>query len=219
VLRFRGEPVTVVGVARNAKYATLTEITPPFAYFPIDQVWQPTQTLLMRVSADTAEVRRAIEEAVLSVDARAPRPRLSTLERATGIVVLPQRAAAIVTGGLGAIGLLLATVGLYGVMAFSAGRRTREMGIRMALGAARSSLMSMVLREGMKLAGLGIGGGLLLAALVGRLLEKWLFTVSPFDALTFAAMSACFTVTALIAVYLPARRAAAADPLRALRSE
>jgi ABC-type antimicrobial peptide transport system permease subunit len=146
-----------------------------------------------------------------------PAPKVIPLQQAAAVVLLPQRAAAVVTGVLGIAGLLLATVGLYGVMSFSASRRSREIGIRVALGARRSSVLALVLREGIGLTAIGIVLGLTIAAGAARLVASWLFTVSPWDGVTFIGMSALFAMVALVASYLPARRAAAADPLVALR--
>jgi ABC-type antimicrobial peptide transport system permease subunit len=216
---FRDAQTTVIGVARDAKYATLDEATPSFVYLPLAQIWQPNQTLLVRTAGNPEAFAPAIQEAMLSIDPLLPRPRITTLRRATGIVLLPQRTAAIVTGALGAVGLLLAAVGLYGIMAFSAGRRTREIGIRIALGARRSTVLNMMVRDGLRLAAIGIIAGLLLAAAATRLIAGWLFNISPLDSLTFVSMSLIFVVVALVASYLPARRAAAADVLVALRTE
>jgi predicted permease len=217
--RFRDTLTTIVGIARDAKYATLDEPTPSFVYVPLAQVWQPTQALLVRTAGDPGTFGPAIQQAALSIDPLLPRPRITTLRQATSIVLLPQRTAAIVTGVLGAVGLLLATVGLYGIMAFSASRRTREIGIRVALGAARSDVLGMMILEGMRLAAAGIVIGLVLAAAATRLIAGWLFNVSPLDGTTFMGMSAIFVVVALVASYVPARRAAASDPLTALRAD
>jgi ABC-type antimicrobial peptide transport system permease subunit len=156
---------------------------------------------------------------MLSINPSLPRPRVTTLRQASSIVLLPQRLAAIVTGVLGAVGLLLASVGLYGVMAYSANRRTREIGVRVALGAQRWNVLDLMMREGMRLAGLGILIGLVLAAAATRLMARFLFNVSPLDVATFAGMSIVLVSVALLATYLPARRAAALDPLLALRTE
>jgi predicted permease len=216
--RFREQLRTVVGVARNAKYASLDEPLPPFAYFPVSQVWQPTQVLLARTSPGV-QVERTLREAVLALDPRLPAPKVTTMARATGIALMPQRAAAIVMSGLGGTGLLLAAVGLYGVMAFSAARRTREIGIRISLGATRASVLSMVLKEGLTLVAAGIVVGLVLAAAATRLLSRWLFDVDPLDAAAFTTTAALLAATALAASYVPARRAASADPLASLRNE
>jgi ABC-type antimicrobial peptide transport system permease subunit len=124
-----------------------------------------------------------------------------------------------VTGILGAVGLLLASVGLYGIIAYSVGRRTREIGVRMALGAQRWDVLRMVLREGLWLSGTGVAVGVALAAGATRLIAGLLFSVSPMDGMTFTGMSALFIAVACLASYLPARRAASTDPLMAIRSD
>jgi predicted permease len=217
--RFRDARTTIVGIARDAKYATLDETTPPFVYLPIAQQWQPNQVLLVRTAGDPEQFTSLIQQAVLSIDPSLPRARMSTLQRATGIVLLPQHTAAIVTGALGGFGLLLAAVGLYGIMAFSVSRRTREIGIRMALGARRSTVLTMMIRDGLRLAVIGTIVGLVLASAATRLIAGWLFDISPLDGRAFIGMSAVLIVVSLVATYLPARRAAASDPLKALRAE
>jgi putative ABC transport system permease protein len=210
-----------VGVARDSKYESLSERTPGFVYFPTAQTWQSEQerTLLVRTTADPLSLAPALREAVHAIDAAAPRPLVRTLRQETSIVLFPQRVAAMVTGALGAVGLLLAAIGLYGVIAYSVGRRTREIGVRVALGAQRGDVLGMVVSEGMRLAITGVAIGVVLAAAATRLIAAFLFNVSPMDALTFTAMAALFIVVALVASYLPARRAAATDPLTALRSD
>jgi predicted permease len=217
--RFNNTPVTVIGVVRDARYATLGETTPPFAYVRLAQFWQPSQALLVRSGLPLEQVATAVQQAARSIDSTVPRPQVSTLRSATSIVLLPQRVAAMITGVLGAVGLLLAAVGLYGIMAYSANRRTREMGIRVALGARRGDVLGMMMQEGVRLASLGIVIGLLLAALVTPLMTQFLFNVSPLDAGAYAGMGVLFVTVALAASYVPARRAAASDPLAALRAD
>jgi predicted permease len=216
---FRDARVTIVGIARDAKYSDLSESTPAFAYFPLAQMWQRDQALLVRAAGEPHLAASGIERAVLDIDPLLPRPTVIPLTEATGIVLLPQRAAAWVTGGLGIVGLLLATVGLYGIMAYSSARRTREMAVRMALGAQRADVLGIVVKEGMRLAGLGVAIGVLLAAGATRVIAGLLFGVSPLDPLAFIVMSAVFAVVALVACYLPARRAAAGDLAAVLRAE
>ena len=215
----QGEKVTIVGVARDAKYASLNEETPPFAYFPIAQIWRPDQALFVRTAGDPASLAPAVIDAVRAIDPSLPRPTVRTLEQETSVALLPQRVAAIVTGALGAVGLLLATVGLYGMMAWSVGRRRREIGVRIALGAQRGAVLGMIVREGMRLAAVGVFIGLALAAATTRLLSQFLFSVSPLDTITFAGMSLVFVSVVLLASYLPARQAATADPMSSLRSD
>jgi predicted permease len=217
--RLYGQLIEIVGIARDAKYATLSESLTPFAYLPIAQMWQPSQALLVRSAGQSSQLTAAIQEAALALEPGAPRPKVMALRQATSIVLLPQRVAAMVTGVLGAVGLLLATVGLYGIMAHSANCRTREIGIRVALGAQRSNVLGMMVAEGLRLAALGVVVGLLLAGAVTPLMKSLLFNVNPIDALTFAGMSLLFFAVVLVASYLPARRAAASNPLAVLRAD
>ena len=216
---FHRKQVTVVGVVRDSKYGDLTERTPAYLYLPVAQHWRPDLVLMARTTGDPASLAPALRDAVRDIDPTLPRPLLRTLEQETSIVLFPQRIAAIVTGVLGGVGLLLAAVGLYGIIAYSVSRRTREIGVRVALGAQRTDVLGMVVREGMRLAGTGVVVGLVLAAVATRLIAGFLFSVSPIDGATFAGMSALFIAVALLASYLPARRAAATDPLTALRSD
>jgi predicted permease len=217
--RYHQDRVTIIGIARDARYNSLSETTPTFAYFPLEQFWSPRQTLLVRTAGDPRLIAPGIHGAIRSLDPGLPRPSLITLRDANGIVLFPQRVAAIVTGALGAVGLLLASIGLYGIIAYSVSRRTREIGIRLALGARNSGVVGMIVREGMRLAGIGVILGLLLAAGGTRLISGFLFNVSPLDAMTFAGMALLFIAVALVASYLPARRASQADPMSILRAE
>jgi predicted permease len=211
------QEVTIVGIARDAKYGSLTEVTPAFAYFPIQQSWITSQILLVRSTVPPASLAASIQGAVLAIDPTLPRPVVTTLRESTGIVLLPQRIATIVTAAMGGVGLLLATVGLYGIMSFGVGRRSREIGLRMALGADRRSVLRLIVLEGMRLALVGVAIGVVLSVAATRLLSSLLFGVSPLDPLTFVGMSALFASVALLASYLPARRAAGANPMTVLR--
>lgn len=218
-LRIHDERVTVVGIARDARYADLSGPTPAFAYFALTQQWRSAQHLVVRTSGDAARLAPAIRRAVHDIDPILPPPEVKTLAEATSLVLIPQRVAAIVTAALGVVGLLLATVGLYGIIAYSVSRRTRELGVRVALGARRADVLSMIVREGLRLAAAGVAIGLLLAAAAGRVIAGLLFDVSPLDATTFVGMSLVFIATAAFASWLPARRAAGADPLAVLRGD
>ena len=147
----------MVGIARDAKYARLDEATPPFVYFPLAQVWQPSQTLLVRTAGDPERLAAAVQQAVLSIDPFLPRARMAT--HAAGDrdrAAAPARRRDRHRRARAASASLLAAVGLYGLMSFSASRRTREIGIRVALGAARSQVLGMMVRDGMRLAAIGI---------------------------------------------------------------
>jgi predicted permease len=212
------QPVTVVGVARDAKYATFDESTPSMMFLPIDQVWQPNQTMLVR-GLSPAQLARGLHGAMRAIDRQLPVPGLMTLDEAAGITVLPQRIALIVTGALGSVGLLLAMLGLYGVVAYSVNQRTRELGVRLALGAQRTTVLGMVLGDGLRLAAVGVVVGLVAAAGATRVIAGFLFDVSALDAVTFIGMALLLVIVALLATYVPARRAAGLDPMSALRSE
>jgi putative ABC transport system permease protein len=217
--RLQHDRITVVGVAQDAKYYHLTEKTPPFVYFPAAQQWEPAQILMVRTAGDPKQLASGVLDAVQALDRALPRPEVTTMQREMSIVLLPQRLAATVTGVLGSVGLLLATVGLYGITSYSTSRRTREIGVRVALGARQADILGMIVRGSLRLAGAGVLIGLLLAFAATRLIREFLFGLSPLDSFTFAAMSLLFVAVSLLASYVPARRAAAADPVAALRSE
>jgi predicted permease len=218
--RWGDAPVTVVGIARDVKYGSLDEAPSPFVYFPMAQEWQARQAIVVRQrGADAAGIGAAIQQATLAIDPALPRPQVATLAEETSIVLLPQRVAAIVTAVLGGVGLVLAVVGLYGLVAYTVSRRTREIGVRVALGARRSDVLRLIVGDGMRLTLTGVALGLVLAAFATRLLGALLLGVSPLDVTTFAAMSLAFVAVTLVASWLPARRAAAADPVTVLRSE
>ena len=210
---------TVVGIARDSKYSSFTEAPTPFVYFPVRQGWNSRRTLLVRTSGDPDIVVPAVHAAIREIDPGVPRVPMVTLRDANSIVLFPQRIAARVTGTLGAVGLLLAAIGLYGIIAYSVSGRTREIGIRLALGARSQGVVGLIVGEGMRLALLGVVLGLLLAAAATQLITKFLFNVSPLDALTFGGMSLLFVIVALLASWLPARKAAVADPMAILRTD
>ncbi|HEV7992749.1 MAG TPA: ABC transporter permease [Gemmatimonadaceae bacterium] len=214
------EVVTVVGVAHDAKYSKLGEPRRPFVYFAFGQTAAKYHAeLLVRTSGDPARLAPAIRDAVREFDSLLPAPAVTTLSASISAILLPQRVAALVTAVLGFVGLLLAAVGLYGVVAYLVGQRTREIGVRLALGANRGDVLRLVVGEGMRPVAVGMAIGLLLALGATRLLESYLFGVSPLDAVTFVGGAAMLASVALTASYLPARRAAMTDPVRALRAE
>ena len=210
---------TIVGIARDAKYSSLSEDPTPYVYFSIDQGWSLRRVLVVRTSGDPAMLAPAVHAAIREIDPAVPRPPLVTMREANSIVLFPQRMAATVTGALGAVGLLLAAIGLYGIIAYSVSRRTREIGIRLALGARSRGVVGLIVGEGMRLAAIGVVLGLVLAAAATQLIAKFLFSVSPLDAITFGGMSLLFVGVALLASWLPARKAAVADPMVILRTE
>ena len=217
--RYGAKPVTIVGIARDAKYASLNEVTPPMVYYPIAQHWRAPLFAIVRGSGDPRALAPGIHEAVRAIDPALPRPNVLPMRDAMSLGLFPQRVAALVTGVLGSAGLLLATVGLYGIIAYSVGRRKREIGIRMALGARAADVLRMVMRDGMSLALAGVVIGVVMAAAASRLITSFLYGVSPLDALTFVGMSLTLGAIALFATWLPARRAAASNPVTVLRAD
>jgi predicted lysophospholipase L1 biosynthesis ABC-type transport system permease subunit len=211
--------VTIVGVARDAKYSSLNEAPMPYIYLPLAQNWRPEVNLLVRTTGDAAALTPVIRDAVRATDPLLPVPAVLTMEVATSVALLPQRVAAAVTAVMGLLGLLLATAGLYGVIAYSVSQRTREIGVRMALGADRANVMRLVLRDGVRIIAIGLAIGLALSAAAARAMTPFLFGVSATDALVFAIVPVALGAVALLASYVPARRAASTDPLTALRAE
>ncbi len=214
-----GPFLTVVGVARDGKYQTMTEDPVPYVYFPLAQEYYPVLTLVARAGRDPAAAVRAVRASLLGADPDLPIFSAQTLEEHLALTLLPQRVAAIVLGSFGGVALLLAAMGIYGIVAFSVSQRTREIGVRVALGAARRDVVRLMVRNGMRPVAVGVGIGLVAALAATRLLKSFLTGVSPSDPATFAAVVLAFLGVALWAALLPARRAARIDPLVALRSE
>jgi predicted permease len=215
----RGGLVRVVGIARDAKYLSLTETTPSFVYYPMAQSWNAAQTLVVRTAGTPVDLGPALRGLIHDLDPSVPPPAVTTLEQETSLALMPQRVAVSVTGALGLLGLLLAAVGLYGVMAFSSSRRAREIGIRVALGARRGDVARMVAGRGVMMAGLGVLIGLPLAALTTRATAGLLLGVGATDWITMLCSSGLFLAVAVIASWLPARRAAAVDAMEAMRGD
>jgi predicted permease len=209
--------VTVVGVTSDARLISLDGEVEPFAYVPLSQQFSTRTSLLVRTTGASAipDVRRVVRE----LNPNLPVTRAMPLGEVTAISLVPQRLAASVAGSLGIVGLLLAAIGIYGVASYMVSSRTREIGIRMALGADRANVLRLVLGHGMLLAGIGVAIGLVLAAACSRFVESLLFGVTALDPVTFAGTCALFVVVSLAATYIPARRATRVEPVAALRNE
>jgi predicted permease len=209
----------VIGVARDGKYGDLLERQRGAMYLPVAQDPASPLTLVARTSGDVRELMRGLTGAVQRLDGDMPPFRAHTLEDMIRQVVDKQRAAASLIGVFGAIALLLAAIGIYGVASHAVSLRTREIGIRMSLGARAADVLRMFVRETVTLAVIGVSLGLALSAAASQLLTGFLFGLSPTDAMTFVAAAAVICVVAVSASYLPARRAARVDPLMALRHD
>jgi len=209
----------VVGVVRTGKVRTLGEEPRPAFYRASGQDPIGTPTLVAKVDGDPAAAIGAIRLAVRRVDPALVMTGLETLGQAVSSSLLLVRSGAVLFGLFGVLGLVLAAVGVYGLIAFTVGQRTHEIGIRMAIGASRRDVTRMVVREGAILAGVGLALGLGGAVLVMRVLSAVLYGVSPTDPLTFGAVALLLGLVAAAASLVPARRAAAVDPQTALRTE
>lgn len=212
-------PVTIVGVAVDSKYASLSEPEVPFVYRPQAQRWDASRTLFVRVTGDERAAARIVQGAVASIDPLLPRPFVTTLAREVSVALLPQRVAAMVTGVLGVSGLVLAAIGLYGLVSYGVTLRLREIGVRLALGASRRDVVHMVVAQGLRLSAAGVAVGLLASAYAARLVKAYLLNVSALDAVAFTGGVLMLLAVAILAAVVPARRAAAADPLVVLRTE
>jgi predicted permease len=214
-----GRTVTVIGVARNAKYRSVVEAQRNFIYVPLAQWYLGRTNLLIKMSPGTPAPGTAVRRVVSGVDAALPILGQGALSEQMGTALFPQRVALLVSGGLGVVALLLALLGIYGVTAYSVVQRTREIGVRVALGAQRAHVVSLVLRQGLGLAGFGVAAGALVALAVTRLIRGLLYGVGSTDVVALGGAAALLVVAALVASWIPARRAARLDPVIALRSE
>ena len=217
-LRNDSATITVVGIARNSKYRTLGEEPRNFIYVPMAQRYISRAHLLVRVSGPTSPAA-AVRKMIADLDPALPILDQMSFETHAATSLFPQRIALYVAGSLGGVALLLALLGIYGVAAYGVAQRTREIGVRVALGADRGRVVGLVLRHGFRLAGIGVAIGSLAGLGATRLLSALLYGVPARDPIAFVGAAAMLGVAALAASWIPAMRAAAVDPVVALRSE
>ena len=209
----------IVGVVADVRQFGPALDAPPIAYLPFSQAPVETLTALIRSSAEPAAVQRAAREAMRELDADLPLYRLSTMDQARAGAVDQPRFYAMLLGAFAALALFLAAVGIYGVISYSVSQRTRELGIRLALGATARAVLGLVLQHGLLLAGAGIALGLVASFALTRVLRSLLFGVGVLDPLTLATVCGVLAGAAVLACWLPARRAARVDPLVAMKAE
>jgi putative ABC transport system permease protein len=208
---------TVVGVAGDAQMITLGGTVEPYVYVPLNQRYIARVSLLVK-STDRGTIPR-VRALLRTLNPNQPVTVAMPLSDVTAIGLIPQRIAAAVAGSLGVVVLLLAAIGIYGAMSYQVNRRVREIGVRMALGADRATVLRLVLRQGVLLTTTGIVLGLIAGAAGAQVLRSLLFGISALDPTAFAGAAFLFGVVSLVAAYLPARRATRVDPVVALRAE
>jgi len=211
--------LTIIGIAGDVRRYGLAERLRPEIYYPYMQQSQAAMALVIRTAADPLSIAPAVRREVQAVDKDQPVYDIKTMDSLLAKSIASNRLAVWLLGLFAALALLLASIGIYGVIAYSVTQRTREIGIRMALGARPRDVLRLVVGQGMMLTLIGIGLGLVGAFALTRVMASLLFSVSPTDPVTFAAISALLVVVALLACYIPARRAAKVDPMVALRHE
>jgi putative ABC transport system permease protein len=211
--------MTIVGVVGHIRHDRLDEDVRPQVYFNYGQRAQDRMALAARTYGDPAAVAASLVAAIRAVDPEQPVYDARTLDAVVGRSLAQRWLQAALLGWFATIALVLASIGVYGVIAYAVGQRTREFGIRLALGARRSEIVLVVMRRGAMLFGIGAAVGLAAAAASAQVLSSLLFHVTAFDLVSFGAATAVLFAVALAACGIPARRAAGVDPSVALRAE
>jgi putative ABC transport system permease protein len=222
-IRFYGPPdktpwMEIVGVVHDVTHELNLPVTPEY-YLPFAQDPWTAMTVVARTNVDPNSLVGALRQQVWAIDKDQPVYEAQSMNEVWSLAASMYSFSSVTLGFFAVIALLLASLGIYGVMAFAVAQRTQEIGIRMALGATTSEVMKLVVKHGMKLALAGIAIGLIGAWALTRFMKTLLVGVQPTDLLTFAVVSGCLLIAALLACYLPARRAMKVDPLVALRYE
>jgi predicted permease len=218
-LQVKGKWVQVVGIAADSKYASMRESPNPFFYVPLRQDFVRGPGLNIRTAQPLQTIQAAVTREVRAIDNNLALYEMITLQEQVDRSTSPQLVAVTLVAILGGLALLLASIGLYGVMSYAVSQSTRELGLRMALGAGASNLLGLVMSRGLALMLTGVVIGVAVALGLTRLLGNLLYKVSPRDPLAFGSAFAVMTIAALAACFLPAWRATHTDPMRALRTE
>jgi putative ABC transport system permease protein len=213
-------PAAIVGIVSDLKMVRLDAAAEPEVLVPYSHTSTPRRVdVLFKTPQSPAAVIPDVRRVIARLDPAQPPYAAGTLENALAASIAPRRFDLLLLGAFAASAVLLALIGIYGVMSYAVVRRTPEIGIRMALGARRAEIVGMIVRRAMAVAGSGVAAGLLAALGLTRLMASLLFDVKPNDVETFAAVAIVLTVTALFASWLPALKASRVEPVRALRHE
>ena len=218
-LKLTNDWLEVVGIAKDVRNRSLNESPQPFLYVPLLQDYRSDMILVARTAIDPGEVFHEVQAEVSRIDKRMPIFNVETFQEHIGVSLFLQRMAATLLSTFGLLALSLAALGLYGVMTYAVSQRTRELGIRISVGASKGDVLKLVLGQAMMLAAIGMLGGLVTSLAVTRFAAKLLYGISPADPMTFSLIALLLFVIALIASYFPARRATKIDPMIALRNE
>jgi predicted permease len=210
---------TVVGVAANGKYRRMTYDPAPLVLLPVAQRYENVVILHVRTSGDPQAMASVVEQSIHSLNPDLPLFNQTTLKQNMQMGSVFERIAASFAGSFGFLALVLAAVGIYGVVAYTTRQRTHEIGIRMALGAGKGDIFRQVLSQGLRLTLAGLAAGIAVSVVITRFLRGMLFGVGTADWLTFATVACALCLVALAACFFPARRAASVDPMQALRTE
>jgi putative ABC transport system permease protein len=209
----------IVGVVGNVRYDSLIDESPPAVYFPHPDLTYSFMTLVIRTDNDPAAIAPAVQREIRSLDPNQPVSDVRTMDQVLSEWVARSRFNTLLLGLFAGLATLLSAVGIFGVMNYSVALRTRELGLRLAIGAQPRQVLLLVLRQGLLLTVIGVVIGLAAAFALTRLLSGLLFGVAAVDVSTFTTISLLLVIVSLLACYLPARRAMRIDPLQALRYE
>src|SRR5713226_8967928 len=218
-LKLTKDWLEIVGIAKDVKYRSLSEAPQPFLYLPLFQDYRSNMILVARTAVEPEQMSQSVRAEVATLDPGIPIFDFKTLEEHVGISLYLQRMAATLLSILGLLALSLTAIGLYGVMAYSVSQRTRELGIRISVGAERRDIFKLILGQGLAISVVGLLAGLVAALGVTRLTARLLYGVSATDPVTFIVIALLLLCVTLLACYLPARRATKVDPMIALRFE
>jgi len=213
------QPAEIIGIVGNVRYDSLVDQSPPAVYFPHPDLVYSFMTLVIQTDGDPASIAPAVQREIRSIDPNQPVSDVRTMNQVMSEWVSRSRFNTLLLGLFAGLATLLSAVGIFGVMNYSVALRTREIGLRLAVGAQPRQVLMLILKQGLMLTIVGVVFGLAAAFALTRLLSGLLFGVTAFDVTTFTTISLLLVVVSLLACYLPARRAMRIDPLQALRYE